>query len=565
MATAGPPPRPAPRRWPERALAFAGVYTDVLLRATGFLRPVYEGVDWSATALGPIESWSPALRGALDVALQSRFPVGLYWGRDLVLLYNEAFVSLIADKHPAALGRPGREIFPEAWPVVGPMLAQALAGEGATWVEDASVPLKRHGRMQEAYFTFSYSPVRGADGTIEGVLNIATETTRQVIDRRRLETVSRLHETLGDPDDAEAARTRALSVLRTNPDDLPGAEILLPGPTGPRRSVAGDDELGTVIETRSGPLVRFFLGSAQDVAQRPVLEVHPSESVARDEDYLGFLRLIASAVGEAIDRVAARDSERDVAAAERSISEALQRSLLTQPMQPDHLQVAVRYRPAAAQAQVGGDWHDAFLSPDGSLTLVVGDVTGHDVRAVAAMAQSRNLLRGVSYAMAGSSPAQVLCCLDQAMDGLAIGVYATAILARVEQDEADAARGLRTLRWSNAGHPPPVLLGPDGRARLLEAPPDALLGMGDGERTDHVVTLEPDTSVVFYTDGLIERRTTPLQERLEWLTGALEGRAGLDAEELCDHLLAQLDEPIEDDVALLVLRAYSANARPPAP
>jgi serine phosphatase RsbU (regulator of sigma subunit) len=144
----------------------------------------------------------------------------------------------------------------------------------------------------------------------------------------------------------------------------------------------------------------------------------------------------------------------------------------------------------------------------------------------------------------------VLSGLDAAMRGLGIDVYATAVLGQVER----AAGGGRALRWSNAGHPPPVLLGPDGGVRLLETEPDVLLGLTTGDRADHSVPLEPGSALVLYTDGLVERRGIPMEERLDWLARALEGRQALNAEELCDHLVAALDDDVDDDVALLVLR-----------
>ena len=116
-----------------------------------------------------------------------------------------------------------------------------------------------------------------------------------------------------------------------------------------------------------------------------------------------------------------------------------------------------------------------------------------------------------------------------------MGTYATALLARV----CDGS-----LQWSNAGHPPPVLIAPDGAARLLEAVPDPLLGLGeDSARGDHVVELEPGCTVVFYTDGLIERRSTPLTARLAWLVGLLQGCAGLGPEALCERILAAARRP----------------------
>jgi hypothetical protein len=401
-----------------------------------------------------------------------------------------------------------------------------LAGEGAIWVEDAYVPLERHGRLEEAHFTFSYSPVRNDAGQIEGVLDIATETTRRVIDRRRLELLNGLRDLLDQLERVDEVPDLVLPLLRSNVHDLPGVEIQDADPS--------DGAEVVIEETPHGGWARLPMGSGR------TLVVRLSEHLAPDDAYLGFLRLVASAIGQAIVRMRAR-------AAERGIAEALQRSLLTTPPALDGLQVAVRYQPATERARVGGDWYDAFVSPDGSLTVAVGDVTGHDQWAAAAMAQIRNLLRGIGYT-GDPAPAGVLTRLDRAMEGLAVGVYATAVLAGIDADE-------RVLRWSNAGHPPPVLVAPDGRARLLQTPPDPLLGLGDGDpRSEHAMAIEPGATVVFYTDGLVERRPTPLQDRLAWLTGVLSGRHGMDPEALCDHVLAALDGPADDDVALLVLR-----------
>ena len=375
---------------------------ELLLAAAGGLRRAYEEVDWAATGLGPIEAWSPALRNAVELALHTQFPVTLLWGPEFVLVYNEAYVALIADKHPAALGRPAREVFPEAWDVIGPMMESVREGGGATWVQDEPVPLLRRGRLEEAYFTFSYSPVRGADGEIEGVMDIAMETTQQVIDRRRLRTLSRLREILAGLDSADAILKRGIASLRADAADFPAVSL-------------------RPAQAQDGPLVvangvaRLALGPAR--SGRAALEVELSRHLDPDTAYLGFLRLVAASIGQALDRVDAREVE-------RSFSEALQRSLLSRPPQRPGVEIAVRYKPATRLAQVGGDWYDAFAGPAGALTLAVGDVTGHDRRAAAGMAQIRSLLRGAAWAEAGA-PARSLEALDQAMGGLEVGEFAT--------------------------------------------------------------------------------------------------------------------------------------------
>ena len=511
------------------------VSPELLLAAAGGLRRAYEEVDWAAAGLGPIEAWSPALRNAVELALHTQFPVTLLWGPEFVLVYNEGYVPLIADKHPAALGRPARDVFPEAWDVVGPMMESVRDGGGATWVQDEPVPLLRRGRLEEAYFTFSYSPVRGASGEIEGVLDIAMETTQQVIDRRRLRTLSRLREILAGLDSADAILQRGLASLRADAADFPAVSL--------RQAHAQD-----------GPLVvahgvaRLALGPAR--SGRAALEVELSRHLDPDTAYLGFLRLVAASIGQALDRVDAREVE-------RSFSESLQRSLLSRPPLRPGVEIAVRYTPATRLAQVGGDWYDAFAGPAGALTLAVGDVTGHDRRAAAGMAQIRSLLRGAAWAEAGA-PARSLEALDQAIGGLEVGEFATAVLAELDG---------HTLRWCNAGHPPPAVLDPDGKARLLWTdPPQPLLGIGAGPRREQTVELAPGSVVVLYTDGLVEHRDVPIDRGLAWLTGALESGRELGAEALCDHLLAQLGASGEDDVALLVLYLDGpTGAEPPAP
>src|SRR4051794_27501779 len=278
---------------------------------------------------------------------------------------------------------------------------------------------------------------------------------------------------------------------------------------------------------------------------------------------MDVLLAFAAQTAQALDRLQTRVAERTALTALAGTVEALQRSLLSPPPEPDHLQVAVRYLPAARQAQVGGDWYDSFVLGDGRTVLVIGDVTGHDNYAAAAMAQVRNVLRGVAHS-SGGTPAQVLTGLDTAMRDLAIGTLATAVLATVEQTAEDAARGVRVLRWSNAGHPAPLLVLPDGRVEVLERPADLLLGVDPTRpRSDHATELPPGSTVLLYTDGLIERRGVPLDDGVRWLSGLVQQLRDLPLEDLCDALLAELHE-VEDDVAVLAIRAHPQDEPRPA-
>jgi serine phosphatase RsbU (regulator of sigma subunit) len=251
---------------------------------------------------------------------------------------------------------------------------------------------------------------------------------------------------------------------------------------------------------------------------------------------------------------------------QRDLADALQRSMLTDPPEPDHSHIVVRYRPAAAGAEIGGDWYDAFLQPSGATVIAIGDVVGHDTRAAAAMGQVRGLLRGIGYS-SGGSPAEILTELDRAIEGLALGTMATALIARLEQDDDARRSGRVTLRWSSAGHPPPAVLMPDGTALLLdEEPPELLLGVApETKRREHVTVIPRGSTVLLFTDGLVERRDRDIDSGTAELVEVLRRCAGLELDDLCDGVLEQLFLPdAQDDVAMLAVRLYPEDEpRPP--
>ncbi|WP_369055363.1 SpoIIE family protein phosphatase [Kineococcus terrestris] len=679
----------------------------VLFARAGDLKPAYEAVDWSATSVGDPATWPASLLRALQTVLDTRFPALLCWGDDLTMLYNDAYAAMVADKHPGALGRPVRAVFPEAWDAIEPLFAQARAGH-ATWVEDMPLMLERRGFLEECWFTFSYSPVMDDDGGLAGILDLSTETTNQVLDRRRLELLTRLGDLATELESREDFPDRALEVLATDPADMPLAELHLPGARREHRLPPPPDDLGArdavVAEGPDGRTAWLRIPGVRASESVGVLAVRLSPHLAVDAAYLGFLRLVASSLGDALsvagsyeaerrradqqaehaqrlrglvevaqtlpdaedeeevlgvlaakaadlvhsdgvvlglvdpaggaplrvlgdredpsvplleraldgvaqftaderggaaarplrvadrlvgalglswrgqrtvsveerdvlsalaastaqalDRVRARRAEREAAEAVRSLAETLQRSLLTAAPQPGHLQIAVRYLPAAEHAQVGGDWHDAFLTATGTTCLVIGDVTGHDQEAAAAMGQVRNLLRGIGYSLE-VSPAAAFTALDRAMRDLGVGALATAVLATVEQ-VADGSTW--RLRWSNAGHPPPVVLlpgedGGPGRAELLRTDPDLLLGLdAECSRADHVHGLPAGATVLLYTDGLVERRGASVDDGLAWLRRTAGELAHLAPDEVCDRLLDLVAGAAEDDIAVLAVR-----------
>ncbi|WP_262281508.1 SpoIIE family protein phosphatase [Micromonospora sp. MA102] len=234
---------------------------------------------------------------------------------------------------------------------------------------------------------------------------------------------------------------------------------------------------------------------------------------------------------------------------QRHVAEVLQHSMLpTLPAVPA-VELAARYQPAADRVEVGGDWYDAFVQPDGDLIAGIGDVAGHDIEAAATMGQLRNLVRGDAYGR--DDPVdELMTHLDRAIQGLPVPTVASAVLARIRP----AAPGLR-ISWCNAGHPPPLLVPADGPVQVLDGIRGPLLGLAHPpRRARRELTLAPGDTLLLHTDGLIERRDRPIDEGQAELITQLAGAAGLPLVALCDQLLAAAQRR-EDDVALLALRA----------
>ncbi|MEU1042452.1 GAF domain-containing SpoIIE family protein phosphatase [Streptomyces sp. NPDC005551] len=232
------------------------------------------------------------------------------------------------------------------------------------------------------------------------------------------------------------------------------------------------------------------------------------------------------------------------------IAERLQRSLLPDlPVVPG-LELTARYAPAAASADVGGDWYDSFVLPQGDTTLIIGDVTGHDLRAAVTMSQLRNMLRGIACDRQ-EPPAKILHRFDMAVNALAEHTTATCIYSLLK----GPVGGPWHLHWAIAGHPPPLLITQDGDTHYLDDVQGLLLGVRPSEpRTDAERLLLPGSTILLYTDGLLERRGENLDNgltRLRQHAAALHSRP-LDV--LCDELVTGLAANSTDDVALLALR-----------
>jgi len=159
------------------------------LQGGGEMGALMRAHDWSRTSLGPPAAWPQSLRTVVRLMLNTGHPMCIWWGGELACLCNDAYRATIGpERHPRSLGRPAREVWAETWPLIAPQIEQVMSGRGATWHVDQLVPTTRHGRLDEAYWTYSYSPINddAAPGGIGGVLVVCAETTRQVLTARQL-------------------------------------------------------------------------------------------------------------------------------------------------------------------------------------------------------------------------------------------------------------------------------------------------------------------------------------------------------------------------------------------
>ena len=206
--------------------------------------------DWASTPIGPREHWPQSLRTSLSICLASRFPILIWWGPELIKLYNDAYMPILGDKHPRALGARGRDVWPEIWHVIGPMLDQVMHEGQATWSDDQLLMVDRYGYPEECYFTFSYSPISDESGGVGGIFTAVTETTSRVIGRRRLDTLRQLAARASEAKSAEQACRNAAEILEANPLDIPFAGLYLRDGDGSARRVAAVGEIPAHIPER---------------------------------------------------------------------------------------------------------------------------------------------------------------------------------------------------------------------------------------------------------------------------------------------------------------------------
>ena len=215
-ASSAPPPTPRSAPLPASASAF----TDLFVGG-GEMGELMRATDWSQTRLGPVEAWPSSLKTMLGVVLGSRFPMLLWWGPELLHLYNDAYRPILRDKHPASLAAPAAQIWAEVWDIAGPMARSVQEGGPATWTEDLQLFITSGSMAEETYFTFSYSPVPGDDGKIGGLLNTVQETTAKVQGERQIRMLRDLAARAAEAYSERDAYRIAVEVLAANELDLP--------------------------------------------------------------------------------------------------------------------------------------------------------------------------------------------------------------------------------------------------------------------------------------------------------------------------------------------------------
>jgi hypothetical protein len=283
-------------------------------------------------------------------------------------------------------------------------------------------------------------------------------------------------------------------------------------------------------------VIAIPLGQPEPVAVVKFVAVRPRPPFRPDD--LALMREIAARADTAFGH--ARRLHRAT-----NLALTLQRDLLSDPVTVDWLEVAVRYRPAEPELEACGDWYDTF-SLDGGVGLVIGDVVGHDIDAISTMGQLRSMLRALAH-QPGADPGSVITALNRLSVNLDVGRFATLAYASLHPEPAGAS-----LTYARAGHPPPLVLQPDGTVELLDHPDSPLLGLAPHTYKATQVQLPDNARLLFYTDGLLEdpvaRRENPLGD----LLATVRDHPWLDPEEMTDRLIAEA--PTADDVAMLAVR-----------
>jgi PAS domain S-box-containing protein len=335
---------------------------NTLFTGGGEMGALMRSHDWSQTLLGSVSSWSHSLKTAVSICLNSRFPMVIWWGKEFILLYNDAWRPILGPlKHPHALGKPGYEWWRENWHIIGQQLNSVVETGEATWSDDLLLPTSRYGYLEEAYYTYSYSPIFLETGEVGGVFTAVAETTQRVLGERRTATLRNLATQTADAKSVEQAYSMAIQTLAENPVDIPFALLYeitetqatlvgqtpttispLPTPavvdiTQPNNPwfLASRMHKAVVVENLSSqfgeviggslslPIDQAFvvpMASGHETIGIMVIGVNPARVL--DEDYQSFLKMTAGYVATAIANTRAYEAERQRAEALAELDQA---------------------------------------------------------------------------------------------------------------------------------------------------------------------------------------------------------------------------------------------------
>jgi len=324
------------------------------LSGGGELGSLIRAYDWASTPLGPAHAWPQSLKTAVQIMLQSRQPIWIGWGQQLIYLYNDPYKSIIGGKHPWALGRPTKEVWGEIWTDIGPMLSTAMGGVEGTFVEEQLLIMERNGYPEETYYTFSYSPIRGDDGQPGGIICANSEDTRRVVGDRQQALLREVAASTVNARSWRDACERSAAALKHDAHDItfgllyivaPGDQHAeLAGAVGvtagsaaaPHRISLSDKSVWPVGDVATGHELRVIedlspldLGAAKGAWDRPpakaaLLPIPASGDTGRggvlvvglnpyrllDQDYMAFLGLVAGQISAAIASADAYEEER---------------------------------------------------------------------------------------------------------------------------------------------------------------------------------------------------------------------------------------------------------------
>ena len=271
--------------------AFATIKRGTLIGG-GEMGERIRAFDWSATPLGAIESWSPALLTMVRIMLANRFPLLLWWGPQYISLYNDAYIPILGEKHSWALGQPVSECWKEIWHILQPLIDTPFQGGPATWNDDIFLEINRYGFVEETHFTIAYSPVpdETVPSGIGGVLATVHEITEKVVGERRIVALRDLGARVGEARTAEEACRMAAETLSRHDKDIPFALLYLIDADGRYCHLAG--AAGVPVNEAISPLT-VDLAEAQQSGW-PLAEVWQTEEMQVVENLGEYFRSVPS-------------------------------------------------------------------------------------------------------------------------------------------------------------------------------------------------------------------------------------------------------------------------------